>query len=101
MQIETKEFLKEFFWGKKKSLIERRTSWGDWSKETPFVLIRQEINDYVWDEYTIIRYIYGDFERRQQRLCVYGWRKIDELDIVCLDYGAKKITVYFDITEVF
>jgi hypothetical protein len=41
MQIETKEFLKEFFWGKKKSLIERRTSWGDWSKETPFVLIRQ------------------------------------------------------------
>lgn len=101
MQQETKDFLKEAFGGKKKTLIERRTSWGDWSKESPFILKRQEINDYIWDEYSIIRSIYGDFDIIQQKLCKYDWRDIDELDIVCLDNGAEKITVYFDITEVF
>lgn len=102
MQTETKDFLKEAFWSKKRSQVERRTSWWDWSKEKPFVLIRQEFNDYVWDEAIIIKFLYGDYDKGQQRLCKYDGKNVDEIDITYMENDRlKKRTVCFDLTEVF
>jgi hypothetical protein len=95
MQDDTKDFLKDTFW-RRKTPLESLTSWWDWSKENPFLLIRQEVNDYVWHEYTILNYLYGQYKVLGQRL---SYDKIDEMDIE-MTHG-EKITVYFDLTQVF
>jgi hypothetical protein len=102
MQNQTKDFLKETFWNDKKLSVERMIVWWDWSKENPFVLIRQEFNDYVWDEARIMRLFYGDYNKKQQRLIDYKWKSMDEIDIIYIeDDNEKKRTVYFDLSEVF
>jgi hypothetical protein len=82
-------------------------SWWDWSEASPFLLIKQEENNYVWHEYTIMRFIYNmhHIELKKQALVTNDWRKIDQLTITAttdrdgLENFEK--TIFFDITDVF
>ncbi len=101
MQDTAKDFLKSAFWSEKKWLIERLTLGGDWTKDCPFILRRDEINNYVWDEYIIMKFLYKNYYKVAQRLCEDNWKNTEEIDIVYLDGVEVRKTIYFDLSEVF
>ena len=97
MEDTTKDFLKSAFWGKKRTPIESYTKWGDGTKENPFLLVNEEINDYVGSQYSIIEHLYGSFKLKSQ---VIDIKNIDALKVEYNHWNNKKFaTIYFDISE--
>ena len=96
MQDDTKDMLKQHFWSKRKEILESLTLGWDWTKETPFIMKRTDGTFYVWNEYSILKSTYGQYKFLGQRLAN---NNIDEVDIE-IAHG-EKITVYFDLNEVF
>jgi hypothetical protein len=90
-----------------KILNEWLISWWDWSEDSPFILIKQEENNYVWHEYAIISFIYSNYniKLKQQVLSTNNWKKIDKLSIIATTKNDWiedfKKTIFFDITDVF
>ena len=90
-----------------KTLNKWLISWGDWSKDFPFVLVKQEENNYVWHEYAIMSFIYNNYNLKLKQQALYNdnWRNIDQLTIIAItdnDWLEDfEKTIYFDITGVF
>ncbi len=101
--LEVKSAYEDFlYWNNEKSPIAELISWGDWTTKNPFMLKRQEVNDYINHEREIITFLYGAYDKKEQRLCDYQWKDVDEIDITYMEGNKeKKKTVCFYLTEVF
>ncbi|MDD3262595.1 MAG: hypothetical protein PHR61_02005 [Candidatus Absconditabacteria bacterium] len=93
MMDDTKDFLKETFGNDRKGIFELLTLGGNGSKQSPFILRRDEINDYTGDEKMIMNFLYKRYDKIAQRLVNNNGKNIDEIDIVCLEDGALKKTI--------